>query len=151
MALKYTAKTEKEIQEEKNMPEGEYSFEISGAEDYVSKAGNEMIKLTVRVFKPDGSFNLVDDYLTEKMLYKILHLCEAVNMQEKYASGVLEPEDFIGKQGKLKLVIQEGKDGYSDRNSIKDYITDASADIPKDALEKTIKGDDDFSDEIPDF
>ena len=145
MALKFTAKTEKEIQEERLLPEGEYSFQISGAEDYISKAGNEMIKLTVRVFKPDGNFLLVDDYLSEKMLFKILHLCQSTGLEDKYNEGVLNPNDLIGKSAMLKLGIQKS-DGYPDRNSIKDYIVNKDADIPKDKLNKVIDGDDD---EIP--
>lgn len=146
--MKFQPKTEQEIQEERLLPEGEYSFQISGAEDTQSKAGNDMIKLTVRVFKPDGNFLLVDDYLVEAMLYKVLHLCEATGLKEDYDAGQLDSQKFIGKTGMLKLGIQKS-DAFPDRNTIKDYIVDGKADIPKDDLAKTIDGDDDLEDEIP--
>ena len=128
--MKFTAKTDKEIAEEKLLPEGEYGFEISGGEDTTSKAGNDMIKLTVRVFKDDGKFLLVDDYLLESMMYKIKHACDACGLQEQYESGNLFGSDFIGKTGMLKLKIQRDTTGnYPDRNSIVDYI------VPKDGEE----------------
>lgn len=149
--MKFTPKTEKEIAEEKLLPVGDYPFQISAAEDYVSKAGNEMIKAEVRVFKPDGNFLLVDDYLGEFMMHKILHLCQATGLEDDYNAGLIKPENLVGKTGQLKLSIQKDKTGqYPDRNSIKDYIVGADLKIPKTDLDKLIDGDkDDLADEIP--
>ena len=129
--MKFTPKSDKELAEERLLPEGEYPFEISGGENTISKSGNDMIKLTVRVFKDDGTFNLVDDYLLEAILYKVSHACKACGLQDKYESGQLSGEDFIGKTGMLKLGIQKDKDGnYPDRNTIKDYIVPKDGDAP---------------------
>ena len=144
--MKFKPKTDKEIAEERLIPAGDYPFEISGAEHYISKAGNEMLKILVRVYKEDGSFLLVDDYLTEKIMYKVKHLCDATGLTDAYNAGELEPEALIGKTGELKLGIQVDKSGnYPDRNSIKDYK------VPKDGEPKKAlpKKDDDFGDSIP--
>lgn len=131
--MKFTPKSDKELAEERLLPEGTYGFEISGGEDKKSKAGNDMIELTVRVFKPDGTFLLVTDYLMEAILYKVSHAAKACGLEDKYNSGTLHVEDFIGKTGELKLAIQKDKNGqYPDKNVVKDYV------VPKDG-EASIK------------
>lgn len=155
--MKFTPKSDKELAEERLLPEGEYGFEISGGEDKVSKKGNEMIELTVRVFKPDGNFNLVTDYLMEAILYKVSHAAKACGLEDKYESGDLHGEDFIGKTGMLKLGIQKDKEGqYPDKNVVKDYIVpkDGEENLPPkgsvasaERMDKAKK--DDLEDEIP--
>ncbi len=140
-------KTKEQLLEESLLPAGEYSFQISAAEPAVSKSGNDMIVLTVRVFKPDGNFILITDYLLEAMQFKLVHACEACGLYDKYLTGEIHPGDFIGKTGVLKLGVQKSDD-YPDRNTIKDYVAEKKADILKDALSNLIDGDDD-SDEIP--
>lgn len=146
--MKFVPKSEKEIQEEKLLPKGEYPFQISQAEDKLSKAGNEMLVLTVRVYKPDGSFVLVNDYLMESMAFKLRHAAEACGLLSEYDSGLLLPEMFIGKTGDCKLGIQVDKTGaYADRNTILDYIVPKNGAVkkplPKDALTQVLE------DEIP--
>lgn len=145
--MRFTPKSEKEINEEKILPEGEYPFEISGAEEKVSSKRNPMIVLTVRVYKPNGQFILVTDYLMESMLYKLLHCAQACGLEDQYNKGKLPPELFIGKTGMLKLKIDpEGQ--YPAKNSVKDYIKDAAKVVlPKDGLSKVL--DKDLDDEIP--
>lgn len=150
--MRFTAKTDKEIAEERLLPEGIYGFEISMGEDTTSKKGNEMIKLTVRLFKDDGKFILVDDYLLESMMFKLKHACDACGLSDKYQSGELVAADFVGKTGNLKLKIQKDTTGnYPDRNSIADYLVPedgATFTPPKDALD-TVLDKDDLEDEIP--
>lgn len=145
--MKFTPKSQKEIDEMKLLPEGEYPFQISGGEDTVSKAGNEMIKLLVRVFKADGNFVLVSDYLMEAMAYKLRHACEACGLLHEYESGVLLGTNFIGKTGHLKLKVKVDKEGkYADQNNIADYI------VPKEGEAKKplpVKQHDDLEDQIP--
>jgi hypothetical protein len=119
----FTAKTEKELQEELVIPEGEYNIEVLDANDKTSKAGNEMIELGLKVFKDDGSHILVTDYLMEKILYKLKHACECFGLQKEYKNESVVANDFIGKTGKAKIVIQVDKEGkYPDKNGVKDYV-----------------------------
>jgi hypothetical protein len=150
MAMRFTPKTEKEINEERLMPEGDYPFTISGAESKQSKKGNDMIELTLRVYKPDGKFNLVTDYLMEAMLFKLLHCCQACGLEKQYEQGLLEADMFIGKTGMLKLKVDPENGGFPAKNSVKDYIKDAGkVEIPKDGIEKILPENDDLNDEIP--
>lgn len=148
--MKITPKTEKELKDAFLLPAGEYPFQISASEDTISKSGNEMIKMTVRVFKPDGNFNLVTDYLLASMEYKLRHACEACGILNKYESGVLSADDFIGKEGMLKLSIKVDTTGqYSDQNQVKDYIVQKDEEkkpLPKTQLTKVL---DDMDDTIP--
>lgn len=151
--MKFTPKSDKELAEERLLPEGTYGFEISGGEDKTSKAGNDMIELTVRVFKPDGSFLLVTDYLMEAILYKVSHAAKACGLEDKYMAGSLSGQDFIGKTGELKLGIQKDKNGtYPDKNVVKDYIVpkDGEAVVPKGSNKSAEQQKQDFiNDSIP--
>jgi hypothetical protein len=150
--MRFTPKSEKEIAEANLLSEGEYPFEVSTGADKISKSGNEMIELWVRVYKPDGSFNQVVDYLLESMAYKLRHAAEACGLLDKYEAGTILGTDFVGKTGMLKLGITKDKNGqYPDKNGIKGYIVpkegDAKVTPPKDALAKTLS--DDLADDIP--
>lgn len=144
--MRFKPKTEKEIAEEKIIPEGVYGFQISNGEDKTSKAGNEMIELIVRVYKPDGNFILITDYLMEKISYKLRHAAEACGLLHEYESGVLVGDNFVGKTGELKLGIKEASGDWPAKNVIKDYIVPKDGEKPK-AL--PAKSDDGFGDEIP--
>lgn len=153
--MKFEPKTDKEIAESNLLPAGTYPFQISGAIDDISKSsGLEMIVLTVRVFKQDGNFNLVTDYLSSspKAAFKLNNICKAVGLKEKYESGTLDATDFIGKQGMLDLVIKPGDGKYSDQNSVKSYLM-PKEDNPLRALpKKDVRGtvaEDLMADDIP--
>lgn len=156
--MRFQPKSEKEIQEEKLLPVGEYGFVISNALEKISKAGNEMIELTVRVYKPDGNFVLVRDYLMESMAFKLRHCAEACNLLENYEAGDLNADHFVGKEGFVKIKTQKGalKDKndpngkrYDDQNAIADYIVNKKFTPPKDNLNKVLDGDEDIEDAIP--
>lgn len=156
--MKFQPKTEKELAEENLLEEGVYPFEISGAEDAVSKSsGLDMIVLTVRVYKPDGSFNLITDYLSssEKAQFKLRNICKAVGLLSHYDAGQLSSEQFIGKTGEVKLKIQKDPGGqYPDKNSVGSYVVpkegEEPVELPKGALDKlTSSKDDDLADDIP--
>jgi hypothetical protein len=127
--MRFQAKTEEEIAAENLFPAGEYDFEVLTGEDAVSKSsGAEMIKLNVRVYGPDGGFRLVDDYLLEKMAYKLRHFCGATGLMDAYESGNLTGAMCSGRSGRLKLEVQPERTDkntgktYAPKNSIKDYI-----------------------------
>ncbi len=156
--MKFQPKTEKEIEEMNLWPAGEYAFEILaeatlGSNHYmtcdkISKSGNEMIQLVVKVFSADSGFRIIIDYLLESMPFKLRHAAHACNLLPQYQDGLLEANDFIGKQGYLKLKIDKDKTGqYADKNAIADYVPDDNAPpLPKAKKEKV---EDFISDEIP--
>jgi hypothetical protein len=130
--MKFHPKTDKEIAEERLLTPGDYAFEISQGEDKVSSKGNDMIVLTLRVYKSGGEgFIILTDYLMEAMSFKLKHACDACGLTNQYESGELKGEDFFGKSGMLKLAIQSDKTGqYPDKNVVKDYIVPEADKFP---------------------
>lgn len=133
--MKFTPKSEKQIAEEGLLPEGNYGFEVAKAEDKVSKSGNDMIEVNLRVFNTDGGFVFVRDFLMEKIAYKLRHFAEAAGLLEKYESGEFTAADCEGRIGHVKIIIKKDPTGtYPDKNEVRDYVvgdTTAKADAPK--------------------
>jgi len=61
---------------------------------------------------------------------KLSHAAKACGLHDKYAAGSIEASDFLGKQGRLKLGVERGKDGYPAKNVISDYIFAANDNSP---------------------
>lgn len=119
--MKFTPKTETQIIDERLLPKGEYDFECVHSEDKVSKKGNDMIHIGLKVYRPDGNgFILVDDYLMESMLYKLLHFCAAGGLTDKYNAGELTADDCLGVCGRVKIKREE-QDGFEPKNAVQDY------------------------------
>lgn len=131
MALTFQPKTEEELKGPL-FPKGEYDFDVVGAEDTVSKAGNSMIKLTLKVYATDGGITQVFDYLLEALEYKIKHFCDTTGLTAEYQSGTLTSDMCLNRCGRCKLDIDHDKTGkYDDKNVVKDYAGQAidAADI----------------------
>ena len=89
--------------------EGVYPFTVMNAELRESKAGNEMISLDLAFDVGNDKPLTCFEYLvfTEKALWKVKEFCDACGLKEQFASGVIEPDDCIGAEGKAKLVKGE--------------------------------------------
>ena len=85
--MKFAPKSEKEIASANLLTPGVYGFEIIEAEEATSKAGNDMIKLMVHVFKEDGTPVTVFDYLMESVAYKLRHAAEGCGILHAYEQG----------------------------------------------------------------
>lgn len=121
--MKFTPKTEKEIEVENLWPEGVYSFEIFKTDDKPSRSGNQMITLSMFIYNENGDKKIVNDYLLEAAAYKLRHAAVTCGLMSHYENGFLACADFEEKTGKVKVGIEKDKSGnYSDKNVIKDYI-----------------------------
>lgn len=121
--MKFTPKTEKEINEANLLPAAFYDFTVSEAEEQVSKSQNEMIVLKLDVYGPEGSIKRITDYLanTDKGQFKIRHFCDSVGLMQDYDAGTLTAEICIQRSGKCKVSIQPEDDKYPAKNIIRDY------------------------------
>jgi hypothetical protein len=119
--MNFTPKTQREIDEDNLLPVGEADFEVMDATDKQSKSGNDMIELKVKIWATGGGEGFVWDYLLEKMAYKLRHFCYATGLGDKYDSGTITAPDCVGKAGKCMLKVEK-QTGYSNKNSIADYI-----------------------------
>lgn len=144
--MKFQPKSEEEVKKNKLMEEGDYDFIVVNAENVISKAGNEMIKLKLNVWDKQGKEKCVFDYLLESMDYKLRHFCEITGLIDTYNSGDVDAMDCLNKSGKAHIIIDIGKEKpgggfYDDRNAIKDYV--------KSEIKQTKKDDKFESDDIP--
>lgn len=125
--MRFTPKSENEIQMMNLMDAGTYSFFVISSKDEISKNNNEQIKLKLKVWDVNGSEHIIYDYLLEAMAYKLRHFCEITDLIDKYNNGAINAIDCEHKTGKVEIIIQAGQnrpDGgkYADKNSVKDYV-----------------------------
>src|SRR5205823_3150902 len=110
-------RTEQEIADSKLWPKGVYEFEVYEAVEKTSKAGNPMIELRHRL--SDGTkTRVISDYLLDGVAEKLRHACAACGLLEKYETGVLSNDGFVGQRGKLKLAIEKARGGYPAKNVV---------------------------------
>lgn len=128
--MQFESKTEEQIKAELVMPEGEYDFEVTEAVNKVSRAGNDMIEVKLKVFAPDGGFRMVTDYLMPKMAFKLRHFCETTGLMDRYDAGNLTAMNCENRTGRVLLQIEperkgKDKDGndktFPPKNSVGDY------------------------------
>lgn len=142
--MKFQPKSDEQLAKEEQArtlwEKGIYSYEIIshvkfGSNtiqtcDTVSKKGNDMLVLVVKLFNDDGRESVVVDYITGDMGFKFKHVAYANGLGAQYDAGELNAIDFVGKCGKAKVGISKGKpkdDGsgnYPDKNCINDYLVD---------------------------
>jgi hypothetical protein len=127
--MKFTPRTEKEVS--RIFEKGDYRFTVSSALEKVSKSsGNQMIHLKLVVYHSDipGKTTIVDCYLLNdnpSFEYLIRHFCYSVGLGELYEQGNLLPEQCNGKEGIVRLAIEEDKTGkYPDKNKVTDFIAE---------------------------
>lgn len=125
----FIPKSDKELNDERLLPEGEYDFEVVKAENKISKPkngereGSPMIKLDIRLYLDDGAMRMVSDFLVfkESSMFKISQFSKCVGLYELYKAGKIDAEDCVGRGGKLKLKIDpEGE--FPSKNSVKSYV-----------------------------
>lgn len=119
--MNFKPKTEDELQRDMLWPDGEYDFDVQDAVDKVSKAGNEMIQVTLRCYDANGSERLVADYLMEQMAFKLRNFCAHTGLIGKYEAGTLEAADCIAKSGRVQL-RQRFQEGFPAKMEVKNYV-----------------------------
>jgi hypothetical protein len=137
--MRFTPKTEEELQVGALLEEGTYEYQVIDAKESISKAGHDMIEMKLMLWDKDGRERVMYDYLLEAMGHKLRHFCESHGMLNKYESGQLAATDCRDKQGKVEVTIQSGKPNpnggiYPSRNSVKDYVVGDVATIDKQAI-----------------
>jgi hypothetical protein len=126
--MNFTPKTEQEIIDAKLWKKGEYEFEIADGAEKQSKAGHPMIELKLKLSDGNGKNRSLTDYLLAETPEKLRHCCSALGLLQKYETGILAADDFVGGRGKLRLGIEKDKKHvYPDKNVVLDYICSESA------------------------
>lgn len=142
--MKFNPLSKQEIQELGVIPPGEYDYQVIEAENAVSKSGNEMIKLKLRIWMPNGSERVLMDYLMEAMAFKLSNFCEYNGIYDLYQSGELTADDCLGKSGKL-FIRNDKSDQYGLQHKVANYLAPPASEISNKIPTKTAK--DDFIDD----
>lgn len=106
---------------------GTYDFEVMSAVETTSKAGNEMIKLKLRVFVGGGEIHLYD-YLVSTIQSKLANFCDAIGKSDEYDAGEIKADDLVGACGKCKVGIEDerksddGEKTWPAKNVVKRYV-----------------------------
>jgi hypothetical protein len=117
--MRFTPQTEEELNPV--LPQGIYEAEVIKADEQTSKKGNDMIKLTLKVYASGEKTILVNDYLMEAIGKKLRGFCESAGVLDLYESGMLEAHDCTGRSVNVKLKIEQ-QDGFSPKNAVVDYL-----------------------------
>ena len=130
---------------------GIYDFEVIDAKDRVSKSGNEMIELKIKIWDKDGNQRVIFDYLLEAMKFKLKHFADCCGLTNKYKADEIGSLDCVGKSGKVDIIIQQGQPNpaggyYPDKNSVKDYVQPDENVVQ---AKKVSNGEDFFNDDVP--
>lgn len=140
--------SDKDLKQGDLIPKGIYNFQVINAEEAISKSGNDMIKLQIKIWMEDGRERIVFDYLLEALEYKLGHFAEVTGLMDQYNSKLLTAHDCLNKTGSLKIGVQSDKNGiYPDKNAVIDYISDL--DHKPSALNPLPKKENDLNDDLP--
>ena len=102
------------------LPEGCYSFEVFKAEQKTSKAGNDMIAITLHVYDGKGGAKVfVYDWLTSAFKKKVVDFCRCVGLSDLVDGGELTAIRCLQRTGEVHL-IQEEYEGTT-RNKVDRY------------------------------
>ena len=155
MSFSFTPMSEEEIQSMNLIPEGIYDFEVLKANQKVSKSGNEMIEMQLKVWDKEGKTHLIYDYLvsTQNMTYKIKHFCDTVGLEKEYLAGTFNVEACEGLDGKAHILIQNGQKNpaggfYPNKNAVKDYVDNTCPNEKKEEKESS-NNEQNLNDDIP--
>jgi hypothetical protein len=119
--MKFAPKSSEELALDGLFPAGKYPFEVIKSEDAVSKSGNEMVKLSLKVYGQGERVTTVFEYLMASNQQRLSQFCAFTGLAAKYEAGELEASDCEGRQGWVCIKIQPAKDGYDPRNVVNYY------------------------------
>lgn len=121
--MKFNPKSADEIAEDGLLPDGDYDFTVQSADEAVSKAGNEMIKVALKVFDGTGGGQIVYDYLvsSDGGLRKIRGFAVACGILADYEAGRFEATGIVGQSGRVKIK-RDNNPGYEPKNAVAYYL-----------------------------
>ncbi len=130
-------KEQAEIERFSLAKEGYYPGFIEDSTDKISKSGNSMMEMQLRLYKEDGSSFSFTDYLVfnPKTMWKVVNCAESSGTIKEYNERKFCSEVVKNKKVKVWVGIQEGQlipdeklngkpsgSKYPDKNVAKDYL-----------------------------
>lgn len=156
MRFNTKAKSEAEIRALKIWPNGDYEFKVISIKNHdkngvLLKGGKDnafpKYNLTITIWdSSDKTKTVYDDLIdSDDFNWKIRHVFHACGYGKEYDADQHDGEMLAGAMGWLTLGLKPAKDGYEERNIVKDYIVADTSVKPKSTTT------DEFNDDIPTF
>jgi len=127
--------------------DGAYKFVVENAIEKISKSGNEMIEISMRIQDSNKMPINVKDYLLsmDGAIWKLSGFCKAIRREGWYKEGSLEAAKLIGARGEAIFENKSGDDGKK-YLKVKGYVFDTTTQHGE-PITQVI--DEKFNDEIP--
>ena len=105
------------------LDEGYYDFEVIKCVYGISKPGNEMITLDLKVLDEEGSVHIIKSWLiiTDKMLFMLKHFWSSVGRPDMFGKQDTEEREFLGRCGRLEIKHQASQK-YGRTASVVDFL-----------------------------
>lgn len=106
------------------LPPGDYPAQVVNAEEKLSKKGNPMLVVKIKVFNlKNGSETNITDYMVLGGEYsadwRVKELVEASGIE---VSGDLNPYELNGRNVKVRLKIKPPKGDFGESNAVSAYM-----------------------------
>jgi hypothetical protein len=115
----FTPKSREEVDAMNVLDPGTYDFEVTESEEQTSKKGNQMIAINMKVFREDGSYVFVRDWLVDAENYMSQHK----NRSFCDSCGIDELSEYIAGSCGLVVLQVEETDEYGKQNRVIGYTT----------------------------
>jgi hypothetical protein len=92
---------------------GVCSFSIINCIETISKAGNEMLKVTMKITDSERNSVTINDYIVSSFVNKIKRFLDSVGLSSTFKNGEINADNLILLDG--KCIIK-----YSEREEVKD-------------------------------
>lgn len=124
----FTPKDPRQIAADGLLPKGDYDFTVRKADPAISKAGNEMLKLTLTIFCGERTTTIFD-YLvfSDGGMSKLFGFCQATGLEEKYHKGEISAHDCEGRSGKCYVKTDDKDADFEPKNAIARYCKPKSS------------------------
>lgn len=125
-------KTREELERDACLQPGTYPFEVSKADESVSKKGTDMFAIEITVYDNDNHARKLKDWLGlwQGGELKMLDFVEAVGLTDKWATGELKAIDMLGMSGYVRTNIKNDPN-FGARAQVQKYVP-----TPKDAVKR---------------
>lgn len=127
--FKYDVLDDDALNNSKKLAPGDANFKIIDATDedkkkggpLISKAGNQMMKVTLSIRDANGGNGILDDYFISDQSWKLHKLLKSVARSIWYKNGFLKPENLKNLTGQC-ILKDDSSPQYPNRVKVASYI-----------------------------
>jgi len=122
--MRFTPKTEAELELEGLLPDNTYEAEVLKCEEKSDSKGRDMLSLKLNVLGEHGSRHIYDHISPHwgGFAVKFREFFESMGQLPMYESGDIDPELLVGQYVTV-ITGTEKQDDYPAKNVIKAYVT----------------------------